>query len=179
MKKILFIPLMLFASACIVGCSSDDDESNSNENTVMPVNVTDDYTCYFFNAEWPDGKYSETFFTDAFSEGGEEQNVAYVINSRQELANVYTGERDLPEIDFGKYTLIIGQQILPCLGHYLVKKDLVEKDGLYLYLYVKNDNENLPTALQRLYYWGLYPKLSQEKITVAVFKDYKYYPDRH
>ena len=105
-------------------------------------------------------------------------NVVCLINSRQELEAIYSGSRELPEIDFDKYTLIIGQQIMPCLGFYLAKKELqVGDEGLILKLYARNDSEIHAHMLQNLYYWELYPKLVQKVITVEDYKDYQYTPE--
>ena len=105
-------------------------------------------------------------------------NVVCLINSRQDLEAIYSGSRELPEFDFDKYTLIIGQQIMPCRDFYLVKKELLaDVNGLVLNLYVRNDGDNLSTAIQHLYYWGVYPKLVQKSILVKDFKDYPNHPD--
>ena len=107
------------------------------------------------------------------------ENMVYVINSQQELADIYVGKKKLPEIDFDKYTLIIGQQIMPYRGFYIAKKKLSNGDnGLILNLYAKNDRELLPCASQNLYFWGLYPKLSQKMVSVNVVKRYTNRPDK-
>ena len=107
------------------------------------------------------------------------ENMVYVINSQQELADIYVGKKKLPEIDFDKYTLIIGQQIMPYCGFYVAKKELLADDsGLILNLYARNDRESLPCASQNLYFWGLYPKLSQKTITVNAFIGYTNYHPR-
>ena len=104
----------------------------------------------------------------------------YVINSRQELADVYLGEKELPAIDFEKYTLIIGRRIMPCLGFYVAKKELVPgENGLQLTIYARNDCEILSLELQHLYYWGLYPKQSQTTIIVNDVKKYTKYPEEN
>ena len=186
MKKLLFILSVLFASFCVSGCSKDDDDFNPN--AIPPVSLANGTITDFFNSELPElhsssdvRRYTKSFFYDPNSYGGMciKENMAYVINSRQELADVYLGDKELPVIDFDRYTLIIGQQILPYLGFYVAKKELLAGDeGLILHLYARNDGELLPCALQNLYFWGLYPKQSQKTITVNVIEEYTNRPDK-
>ena len=201
MKKFVQIFSVLIVLAHLCACTSDDepnpnesiiqpvsvvDEQNPNESIIQPVSVVDEVITTFFNSEIPElhiyenYKRSESFFYDPDTYGGKEilKNLVYVINSQQELADVYIGEKALPEIDFDRYTLIIGQEIMPFLGFYVAKKELLANDnGLVLSLCAINEGEILPTAVQHLYFWDLYPKLSQRNISVIVTKDYPNRPD--
>ena len=182
MRKYVLIFSVLIATAYLCACSSDDD-------FIPQINLTDGEIVDFFNSELQemhsDDNYfiSKSFFytiIDSVDHDGMAimENMVYVINSQQELADIYIGKKKLPEIDFDKYTLIIGQQIMPCRGFYVAKKELLADDsGLILNLYAKNDNEILPCASQNLYFWGLYPKQSQKTITVNAFKEYTYFPE--
>ena len=176
MRKVLFLTCII--AGILVGCSSDD-------SIILPINVTDGPIAVFFNAELPElnkssdfYRNSKSFFYDPDSYGGTaiEENRVCIINSRQELADIYLGDKELPEIDFDKYTLVIGQQIMPVLGFYIVNKKLVESgEEFVLKLYARNDGEVLATALQNLYFWGLYPKLAQKTISVSVSTYYSNY----
>ena len=178
MRKVLFLTCIL--AGMFVSCSSGDD------NIIQPTNVADGPIAGFFNAELPElnkssdyYRVSKSFFYDPDSYGGTviEENRACIINSRQELADIYLGDKELPEIDFDKYTLVIGQQIMPVLGFYVVKKELTESgEGLVLKMYARNDGEDLATALQNLYFWELYPKLAQKTISVSVSMYYPNFP---
>lgn len=182
MRKCVFIFSVLIATACLCACSSDDD-------SIPQIYLTDGEIVDFFNSELQemhsDDYYrtSKSFFytiIDSVNYDGMaiQKDMVYIINSQQELADIYIGKKKLPEIDFDKYTLIIGQQIMPCRGFYVAKKELLADDsGLILNLYAKNDNEILPCASQNLYFWGLYPKQSQKTITVNAFKEYTYFPE--
>ena len=182
MRKYVFIFGVLIATACLCACSSDDD-------SIPQIYLTDGEIVDFFNSELQelhsDDYYrtSKSFFytiIDSVNYDGMaiKKDMVYIINSQQELADIYVGKKKLPEIDFEKYTLIIGQQIMPYLGFYVAKKKLSLGDnGLILNLYAKNDRELLPCALQNLYFWGLYPKQSQKTITVNAFKEYTNRPD--
>ena len=153
-KYVLLIISVIVAATWLCACSSDDDDNDFD----------------VFNSE-----FYKSFFDDKFRDL---DHHVYVINSRQELADIYFGEKELPAIDFDKYTLIIGQHMMPCLGFYITKKELVpNEDGLQLTIYARNDGEILSLMIQRLFFWGLYPKLSQTTITVKAIKKYTKFPE--
>ena len=176
MKKYVLFISVIVAATWLCACSSDDDDNDFEEinpNAIQPVNLTDGDIVDFFNID--PHRWSTPFFTD-----GDYDNKVYIINSRQELADVYLGEKELPTIDFDKYTLIIGQQKMPCLGFYITKKELVpSENGLQLTIYARNDGEILSLMIQRLFFWGLYPKLSQTTITVKAIKKYTKFPEQN
>lgn len=186
MKKFILFFSILITAICVCACSSDDDSDSFESN--LPIGLTDEAITDFFNSELPELHHSydryrntESFFyeiIDSVTSDGMaiKENMVYVINCQQELADVYQGKRELPAIDFDKYTLIIGQQIMPGLGFYVVKKELLTGDnGLILTLYARNDNEIISCALQNLYFWRIYPKLSQNTISVNVIEEYTRY----
>jgi len=184
MKRNIFVMmsgLVLTIAGLFVACSNDEDE-----NVIQPIDVADSAITTFFNKELPERhndsqpyEYSTSFFYD-FSVGSKEKIVSSesfvrLINSNQELTDIYEGENELPEIDFDKYTLIIGHQAMPGLGFYLTKKELmVSNEALVLNLYTRNDREVIACAIQHLYFWGLYPKQSQKTVSVKCFMEYKY-----
>ena len=185
MRKMLFLTCIL--AGLFVACSNDEvdgyteEAANSSDSVsvnpgevgelIQPINMTGSPIEDFFNSEF-------TYSAKAFFFNGDYpicDNFVYVINSRQEFADVYLGKKELPEVDFDKYTLIIGKEMMPYLGFYITKKELLAKeDGLELTICAKNDNEILPCMLQALYYWGLYPKQAQKKISVIAIQEYKY-----
>lgn len=181
MKNVILIFSVLAATSCLYACTSDDD-SNSGQNIIQPVGIENGAITAFFSTELPelnhssDGYHtSKSFFYNPTTYGGMaiEKNMIFLINSRKELADIYLGEKELPNIDFDRYTLIIGQQMMPYWGFYIVKKELEANDkGLRLTIYARNEGEVLPTAIQHLYFWNLYPKLSEKTIIVNVIKEY-------
>ena len=183
MRNMLFLTCIL--AGLFVACSNDEvdgypeEAANSSDSVsvnpgevgelIQPINMTGSPIEDFFNSEF-------TYSAKAFFFNGDYpicDNFVYVINSRQEFADVYLGKKELPEVDFDKYTLIIGHQALPGLGFYLTKKELVEStEGLVMNLYTRNDREIIACMLQHLYFWGLYPKLSQKTVSVNCFMKY-------
>jgi hypothetical protein len=177
MKKFVFFFIVLVASTFLGACSSDDD--SISKDVIQPVSLTSGPIVEFFNAELR--RSTKSFWYEEYPDRlyGDIPNIACVVNSREELADIYLGEKELPDIDFDKYTLIIGQQMMPGFGFYLTKKELtLSNDGLILTLYTRNDNEVIPDALQHLYFWDLYPKLSQTKVSVTAITEYTNFPDR-
>ena len=176
MKQAKVILLFLLTTCLFTACSNDDDDFNPN--AIQPIILTEGDIVDFFNSELFE-RHSDkdkrcrtnSFFDDHYHVS--ERGAAYIINSRQELADVYRGEKELPAIDFDKYTLIIGYSLMPCLDFYVAKKELVsDENGLQLTVYARNDGELLAPLVEQLYFWGLYPKQPQKTITLKVIEEY-------
>ena len=176
MKQAKVIIFFLLTTCLFTACSSDDDDFNPN--AIQPIILTEGDIVDFFNSELFErhsdkDKHCRTnsFFDDHYHVS--ERGVAYIINSRQELADVYRGEKELPAIDFDKYTLIIGYSLMPYYDFYVAKKELVsDENGLQLTVYARNEGEILTIDSEQLYFWGLYPKQSQRMITLKVIEEY-------
>lgn len=185
MKKQIFMMSMLISLGMFSACSSDD-EMNINVNNDVEL-IPDDgevlnpvdlfeiqnretnsnvlASFYFFNEQLPFGKRSESFFV------GSDKDECYVINNIQELKNIYRGNVSLPEIDFERFTLVIGQEIISNL-YPLINQNLEFHDKqCELKLYIP-DFDGDTTALQYyLYYWALYPKFNTNGISVSYVKE--------
>lgn len=174
-RKYLGLIIMLMLVVSMSSCSSDDDRV-----IIQPINVAEEPIADFLKTELPNNYHSWSFFVYIDPKYSRpfaiDENIFCVINSQEELMNIYLGDKELPEIDFDNYTLIIGQQIMPYPGFYITKKELVEgEDGLVFNLYVRNDgydDENRNAKLQFLYYWEFYPKLPQDNISINVIKEF-------
>lgn len=191
MKKLLLMMSILLSAGMFCACSSDD-EMNVNgggellqisDSTLIPDDgvvlspiklydesgiCTKQEDCMildFFNYQLPIGKSSNSFFIDS------DKNECYVINSLEELKSIYKGNVEIPEIDFERYTLVIGQEILSDFNYPVYKQDLMFSDHkCHLTLYVPDfDLENNTT--QYFYYWALYPKFYTEGISVGFIKE--------
>ena len=191
MKKLLIMMSILLSTGMFFACSSDD-EMNVNrggellqisDSTLIPDDgvvlspiklydesgiCTKQEDCMildFFNYQLPIGKSSNSFFIDS------DKNECYVINSLEELKSIYKGNVEIPEIDFERYTLVIGQEILSDFNYPVYKQDLMFSDHkCHLTLYVPDfDLENNTT--QYFYYWALYPKFYTEGISVGFIKE--------
>ena len=83
----------------------------------------------------------------------------FVINSEQELRDLYKGEKPLPQLDFEQNTLIIGQKLMPGESFHLESVEIrVYDDSNVLAIYTR-EPPYLYTSLYNLYFWGLFPKI--------------------
>lgn len=165
MKKYLFI---LLAAIAFVACNNNDETTpdNPGDNSQVKTIKTVD--------EMP--TQVEAFFSDVNTAMGispkilnftYRKNEIAIINSREELSNLYNGGKPLPEIDFSKYTLLVGHVLVAHSGHLLERTELTEKEGrLTLYVYIRDLDEGF-AVITPILYWELYPKLSQKEIDVV------------
>ena len=120
--------------------------------------------------EFYDNYYGlDTDFRSFFDNSNKSQ--CLVINSTEELKNHYLGDHPFPEVDFDRYTLIVGQEMMPESYYTVLRQELISfGDELTLNVYVPK-LENAYTAFQHLFYWGLYPKVRSSSISVKVYKE--------
>lgn len=171
MKKRLFsIGFILFALIMPIACSSDEEietlpvDENANKTCPVDEDKLDAAIVSFFNETLPNHPCYwpiETFFTPAT----EETNAYSLINNGQELQEAYKGDKDLPKIDFEKYTLIIGRVYTGGVTvdqQYLTK----EKEDNVLVLHLAH--EAVIAEMFYTYYWGVYPKMTADHITIQL-----------
>ena len=162
LKKIILVCLNLtvLLTLTMMSCSSDDND----ESTVMiPVASPNDDVKEFFESSMP--LASEA---DFFSE--RDGDVCELVNSTEELNDLYSGTMPLPNIDFQKYTLVIGKKLMENSFYKLSRQQMVQEDDHYvLYLYVSPVSETASwPAFSYLNFWGLYPKTSKRDIFVKI-----------
>ena len=123
----------------------------------------------FFNEElhspyWDDyGNVHKSFF----EQGSWDDESCLMINTREDFQNAYMGTKELPEVDFDKYTLVIGRTWGNDGSYKLVDVMLIDNDDDYLLeSYLVNHNGMATLAIVRIYYWRLYPKLPQKDIVI-------------
>lgn len=99
------------------------------------------------------------------------ENTCCRIDSREEFASLYQGSDELPEIDFSKYTLLLGAKIFTDADTDLenYKLSLFESTESYKLdicsRHLEGSWSSFGITLQILYY-GLYPKLKNKDIVV-------------
>ena len=160
MKKYIFI---LLAAMTFVACSEEEPSPNGKDiNGVdkVPTQVKE----FFSDIEtlmWRGKKVFDFTFT---------QNEIKVINSMEEFADFYIGEKELPEIDFSSYTLIVGHVLTSDTGHELDKIVLKEmNESLTLNVYIRKLDSGF-AVITPIPYWGLYPKLPNKPIIANVIQ---------
>lgn len=157
MKKIVlaFCSMFLFAIGT-VSCSND--EGGNDDNVMTPVaNMSNEVKSFF----------DEEVANNAFIL--ENENGIVTVNSTSELEDIYKGKKNLPDVDFSKYTLIIGGTTMSSGGYYISKQELNTKLGS-LNVYLKNGLDYRPQVLTHLYFWGLYLKYDKN-ISLNVIND--------
>ena len=182
MKKVLFILGVLLSLGMFCACSKSDETTDvlegqqstkigekfkiGEELYVISAISMDNSTQTFFKEKLQNNYYHD--IRDFFSIG---ENMCYRIDSKEEFAAIYTGTDELPEIDFSKYTLLLGSKIYddPDTDVENCKQVLTEsEDGYNLNLYSRHrDGEWTSLCINlQIFYYGLYPKLEDKDITV-------------
>ncbi len=186
---------LILAMAGLSSCSSDDDDETvidyrliDNDPEVLGGVVYEGWDkpdiyisnplAAFFNEElhnpyWDDkGNEHKTFF----EKGEYNDEKCLMINSQKEFQNAYMGTKKLPDVDFGKYTLLIGKTWGNDSSYRLDNIVLTDKDGHYhleaqLLHYVDRAST---AAILKIFYWRLYPKLKSKSIVISrTVKDIK------
>ncbi len=166
MKKYIFI---LLAAMAFVACSEDEEVKVNNENEISQVapKEMDTGIKEFFDAEMTQYSYNSLPFALPDKELGEFHDVwAQVINSQEELASLYIGERELPTIDFSRYSLILGYATGANTSYSVREVVLEESEGSLLLTVHLNGSEEGFMALIKIPFWGLYPKLPDMELKV-------------
>ena len=138
------------------GCNeSNDDEYGFKAPVTEEINS-------FFNDALPQDESSNCFFTTLDSL----KDTCYVINSNKELDELYSGEKNLPIIDFDKYTLILGKT-MESAGYAIEGHNIEITDNLLIItLTIKQLEGSYTQQFVPCYYWGLYKKLPFKEYSI-------------
>ena len=172
-KTILKLGLFLLAVLLPMGCCNDEEDETKGKE-IESIDIGNDIEAFFYS-EWfaynTSETYPETFFNQELID---KENIC-LVNSKQELESIYYGNLEIPEIDFSKYTLIIGKktkhvEIGKKSPANLKKIKLYEtKENYLLDLYCTSYIPEGDMFVRRfLYFWGLYPKLNNKIITSQI-----------
>lgn len=172
-KTILKFGLFLLAVLMPMGCSSDEEDEIKRVE-IESIDIGNDIES-FFNSEWFEYNSIETYPETFFNRELTDQENICLINSKEELENIYHGSRVIPEIDFSTYTLVIGKnakyvEIGKKSPAKLKSIQLFDtKDGYRLDLYCTSYVPEGDLFVKRfLYFWTLYPKLNKKNITTKI-----------
>lgn len=189
MKKLFYLLGTLLLTAALAACSSDYDDppeqpnSHQNEVSVDSVDITQeegaskDYTVIstvpvseevkaFFDEALPNDKGTPAF---TFSSGNETEFSK--INSQEELESRYIGKDILPEIDFAKYTLIIGKAYMPGLTYHVKAIEIHKYEYNQSLCVFTDDPEGLFWMAYNMYFWGMFPKIEQEISSINIITE--------
>lgn len=146
---------------------TESEYEHSNARWIQPVENTQEWEDFFAtevrHPYWDgDGNIHRTFFDQT---EWDEQKLL-VINSQSDFQLAYTGDKKLPEIDFDKYTLIIGKDWASNSSYQLQDVQLYDNGKQYIldidimhYVW-----SGAYEAIQNLFYWKVYPKLDKKEI---------------
>ena len=140
------------------GCNESEEEKTYDG---LKAPVTEEIIS-FFNDALPQDESSNCFFTtlDLL------KDTCYVINSHKELSELYSGEKNLPIIDFDKYTLILGKT-MESAGYAIEGHNIEITDNLLIItLTIKQLEGSYTQQFVPCYYWGLYKKLPFKEYSV-------------
>ena len=141
---------------CVWGCNESNDDEYG-----LKAPVTEEIIS-FFNDALPQDESSNCFFTTL----DPLKDTCYVINSNKELSELYSGEKNLPIIDFDKYTLILGKT-MESAGYAIEGHNIEITDNLLIItLTIKQLEGSYTQQFVPCYYWGLYKKLPFKEYSV-------------
>lgn len=164
MKKSFFkilLAVLLLVGAFIVlgGCEKEKEQMEVIYPVVnLPMSVvtffektlsnTDSANC-LFKSEWKD--------------------TCFLINSKEEFESMLLCDKDLPIIDFSLYSVIVGKKNMPNSFYSIVEQSINNTQTLELNIIVHLPNEHWP-AFSDMFYWALYPKLPNKKISINIIE---------
>ena len=155
-SKLLAVALAILLLSALSACSSNDEIKL--ETIINEIKCSNDITQFFDNE------------CDKIIKTGTYIDSCIIINSAEQLISVYSGNMQIPYIDFSKYTLVVGQKSMSSYGWAIDNKELYSnEDQLIMSLYISSKTELHATAFMKLFYWGIYPKLSSKNLCTNVF----------
>ena len=147
MKNLLRCVLFLGLFASCKGIEPTGDAG------ILPVSASEDVE-FFFESHLPSSDYSHS--NTSFNFGDETE--CFVINDVDDFKAVAPESVTLPEIDFDKYTLIIGQVVMGNPGYRFVSQSIHSDTLKVVY---KNLGGASPAVITSYYFWELYDKLPE------------------
>ena len=160
-RTLILAAALLLSGAGFAGCS-DSDEAPTAAGT-PPVAPSQEITDFF------DAHLSghETDFNFSYMDCYETE--CFLINTAEELRKIVPEPIELPDIDFAKYSLIVGQHVFG-EPRYSLESQAVETgtDALTLNLVYSEFCGIAPAMVAPYYFWGLYDKLPEYEVNVNI-----------
>ena len=159
-SKILPVVILLIGAFIVLGgCEKEKEQMEVIYPVVnLPMSVvtffektlsnTDSANC-LFKSEWKD--------------------TCFLINSKEEFESMLLCDKDLPIIDFSLYSVIVGKKNMPNSFYSIVEQSINNTQTLELNIIVHLPNEHWP-AFSDMFYWALYPKLPNKKISINIIE---------
>ena len=160
-RTLILAAALLLLGAAFAGCS-DSDEAPTAAGT-PPVAPSQEITDFF---EAHLSGYSSDF---NFSHIDCYETECFLINTVDGLREIVPEPIELPDIDFAKYSLIVGQYVFE-EPSYSLESQAVETgtDVLTLNLVYSEFCGIAPAMVAPYYFWGLYDKLPEYEVNVNI-----------
>lgn len=156
------------AAMLVAGLTACDDTEEPSIAGTPPITAPTEVSA-FFDATLPPRSYSYPGPDFGFGEIDWGESECFLINSMEEFEAIAPPSVDLPEIDFGKYTLLIGQCIMGDPGYTLEKQAVdIQPDGMRWNLAFSQLSGVNPCVETTFYFWGLYAKLPGNTLTANI-----------
>lgn len=172
--------------ACFCACESSDNHSDYLINSINSISSVPDLPMIrtnvdndtyqrlaaFFQAELHHPYYRDggEAFPGFFGELEYDAQPCYLINSMEEFQTAYKGNEQLPEVDFERYSVLVGRTYRIDGSESLGIYNLVDEDDHYrMYLGIlRNVNPDYyyTCDIGDLFYWELYPKRESKPINI-------------
>ena len=160
-RTLILAAALLLSGAGFAGCS-DSDEAPTAAGT-PPVTPSQEITDFF---EAHLSGYSSDF---NFSHIDCYETECFLINTVDGLREIVPEPIELPDIDFAKYSLIVGQYVFE-EPRYSLESQAVETgtDVLTLNMVYRVLDGAAPAVEAPYYFWGLYDKLPEYEVNVNI-----------
>lgn len=160
-RTLILAAALLLSGAGFAGCS-DSDEQPTAAGT-PPVTPSQDVSDFF------DAHLSghETDFNFSYMDCYETE--CFLINSVEEFRAIAPEPIELPDIDFAKYSLIVGQHVFE-EPRYSLESQAVETgtDVLTLNMVYRVLDGAAPAVEAPYYFWSIYDKLPEYEVNVNI-----------
>lgn len=161
-RTLILAAALFLLGAAFAGCS-DSDEAPTAAGT-PPVAPSQEITDFF------DAHLSGHSSDFNFSHIDCYETECFLINTAEELRKIVPEPIELPDIDFAKYSLIVGQHVFE-EPRYSLESQAVETGANVLTLnlvYREMRDGVFPAAVTTYYFWGLYDKLPEYEVNVNI-----------
>ena len=160
-RTLILAAALFLLGAAFAGCS-DSDEAPTAAGT-PPVAPSQEITDFF------DAHLSGHSSDFNFSHIDCYETECFLINTVDGLREIVPEPIELPDIDFAKYSLIVGQHVFE-EPRYSLESQAVETgtDALTLNLVYSEFCGIAPAMVAPYYFWGLYDKLPEYEVNVNI-----------
>ena len=180
MMKMKTYMMAAVIGACLCACESSNNHSDDPIGSVpdLPTkrsNVDEDTylrLSAFFQKELHHPYYRDggEVYPGFFGELEYDAQPCYLINSMEEFQTAYKGNEQLPEVDFERYSVLVGRTYRIDGSESLGIYNLVDEDDHYrMHLAIlRNVNPDYfyTADIGDLFYWELYPKRESKPINI-------------